>query len=80
VGRGVQNYFENFSAYLCKSQEVPKMFFKNVIFWLKKSNFLKKMGSGESNTLSSRAFKKVWRAACHWLLAMSGLVVKAEGS
>jgi hypothetical protein len=56
------------------------MFFKNVIFWLKKSNFLKKMGSGESNTLSSRAFKKVWRAACHWLLAMSGLVVKAEGS
>ena len=38
-GRGVQNYFENFSAYLCKSQEVPKMFFKDVIFWLKKSYF-----------------------------------------
>ncbi len=45
-GRVVQNYFENFSAYLCKSQEVPKMFFKNVIFWLKKSYFLKKWGVG----------------------------------
>jgi hypothetical protein len=64
VGRGVQNYFENFSADLLKSQEVTKMFFKNVIFWLKKSNFLKKIVSGEWYTLSSRASKKVWRAAC----------------
>ncbi len=45
-GRGVQNYFENVSAYLCKSPEVPIMFFKNVIFWLKKSNFLKKCRVG----------------------------------
>jgi hypothetical protein len=30
--RGILNYFENFSADLWKSQEVPKMFFKNVVF------------------------------------------------
>jgi hypothetical protein len=46
------------------------MFFKNVIFWLKMSYFGLKsqiflgMVSGESNTLGSRAAKKVWRAAC----------------
>jgi hypothetical protein len=37
----VQNYFENFSAYLCKSQEVPKMFFKMSYFGLKSEIFLK---------------------------------------
>ncbi len=35
--------FENFSADLWKSQEVPKIFFTNVIFGPEKSTFLSKM-------------------------------------
>ncbi len=59
--------FENFSADLWKSQEVPKMFFKNVIFWNKKVKkgilggaFFKKNWAPHN----SRATKNVWRAAC----------------